>query len=284
MRYLLAAGVVVGLAACSPDTDKGSSQPTTAATDSSGASKSGAARDSAPGADLQPATADACDPCEVRSTCKGVWREGPFQNSPWTDGLPTNCSTEINHEIPWVYDDCRLSSDAESPEACGAPRAGAQICMGNGFSGVPRWTQSCVTSRDCPAGMVCTDGGRPVERIPDDALTFGHCEKSCTGQGGPAECVRCDLECDVDHQVCRSRLPPVGPSCTADCECYPENGICVAGHCRTDVARPRFGSFCDSNDQRSYNCACRGGECRDFCCYLPDGSVADPGDNICQLE
>jgi hypothetical protein len=77
--------------------------------------------------------------------------------------------------------------------------------------------------------------------------------------------------------------------CTNDCQCYRSTGsagFCEDGFCTTTTTRsgPPQGICGDWTIDPSVSCLCVGGTCRDHCCYLPDGGLADPQGPVCQVE
>lgn len=217
------------------------------------------------------------DVCSVPLDCSGMWASGPLPTPEWPAGS-ASCASSLRHASEQYYDDCAFDIvGALSPEQCHAPRAGAIVCEPNTASGGGRRTTTCLTSSDCPRGMVCTVGGASGEAL-DPAAYNGYCERACTAAGGGGDCVRCDMTCDAAHGACVQRAPvrPAPAACTADCQC--PNGVCIRGFCNDDTGAPRLGLCGIDGD-----CPCRGGACgTDQCCRRADGTVASRFDAECQ--
>lgn len=197
--------------------------------------------------------------------CQGVWSTAPLALPDWAS--QTECLQGLAHTPAQYYDDCAFDQEKRTPEHCGAPSRGATVCQPNGTSDVGRRTQTCVRRTDCPAGMACVLEGAPVEAVPRGYWS-GICERQCTGTT-PGECLRCDMECDVEKKICRQRRPDPGPqkTCVSDCQC--PDGICDQGRCNNETGAARWGLCGPGGD-----CACNGGTCIGECCHLPDGSIA----------
>jgi len=216
--------------------------------------------------------------------CRGTWLPGPVPEPWWIAAPPSACVSDPMHEPPQAYDTCHSGGTGLNSDVCGVPLAGALECGGQ------MWMPTCQSTPDCPMGMVCVWGDEIHDSPPPPELAAqrGECAKRCTGAGGEAECIRCDLVCDAAG-YCRARGPDltVGHACTADCECWdvvdPMYGetLCVGGRCQVSGA-PRIG-LCGDPEA---DCACRGGTCEPHpsggCCRLPDGSIALPGSEACQ--
>jgi hypothetical protein len=198
--------------------------------------------------------------------CAAIWSPGPLPDPWWRSAPLAECVDAPQHGEPEAYDDCVLEPSGFTAEQCGAPRAGVVLCESNG-AGKGRVTVSCLSRLDCPAGMACMVDGELVDLVPDTHFA-GVCEKTCTGDGSPGECVRCDMECDPASGLCQLHgdAPPPRIPCEADCEC---GGTCGNDGFCNDLAMPVRTALCLVGD-----CACEGGWCDERrCCHRPDGSI-----------
>jgi len=204
---------------------------------------------------------------DLPDSCDGVWMPGPLPTPWWVEDPPASCAETLAHDTPEAYDDCTTSP--HSPSECGIPTAGAVVCEGSNDDTSGRLTVTCESDADCPESMLCVGPAGPGGGNPGSMF----CEKQCSGTGD-AECIRCNMECNVDWGVCLARQP-VGRECEADCQC---ETWCDNGHCAIAPGPPRRGICGDGPD---IDCACVGGECEAGCCYLGDGSIAGPTDPEC---
>lgn len=210
--------------------------------------------------------------CPVDGTCEGLSWPGTLVVPDWP-AASDDCMVTSEHDPRAVYDDCRVAEGALGEEACGVARRGASVCVGS-VEGGGRWTVTCLADADCPEGMLCVSS-EGVGSVDERTVWCGHCERSCSGEGSPGECLRCDMECKVGLGVCAARFGHgPGEACVADCQCLP--GVCVGGFCNLDVSIPPSGVCGPGGD-----CACEGGACVDGCCVLEDGSIARRDDAAC---
>jgi hypothetical protein len=243
-------------------------------------------------AESDPAPVVACDPpaeaeCEICAdpegpcsidpacACECVWTPGELGRPWWLDAPPADCVEDPFHDPIEAYDDCRENPEGSTPEQCGAPSTGAVICEGNGFSNVSRRTQLCLSASDCPGGMVCVVDGVPGDVDPQVYFS-GACEVACDGRN-PAECVRCDMGCNVDVGICQPREwpPPIPEPCVGDCQC--SDGVCLGGYCNNETGLAARGLCGPGGD-----CPCNGGTCDGECCVLPGGEIAGYDNPACQ--
>jgi len=211
--------------------------------------------------------------------CEGHWQPWLADTNPWwASGEPRTCLDRPVHTPSQPYDDC---SSGAPPDLCGTPYAGALVCLGE------YWEVACQATADCPADMVCVVG-EDVRSAPRTGVRErGFCAKTCTGTGGSAECLRCDLSCGPAGYCRRPTQHTVGHPCTTDCECWDVVDLlygttaCIAGVCQTSSA-PRTG-LCGNGAES--DCLCGGGVCEEHpgggCCRLPDGSIAGSGSVAC---
>lgn len=222
------------------------------------------------------------DPQPERSTameeaCEEAYTIGTLPEPWFLSDPPAQCLESITHDSPELYDDC--VGNGVSPQGCGSPQRGVILCQGNGFSSIARTSQLCRADADCPVGAACVLNELPVA---DYAYPFwaGVCEKRCTGDGGPAECVRCDMECDVAVGLCRAKryVRPFVP-CEHTCQCPLAGDFCSqqTGGCVQTLALMDAFRCGDRG-----TCPCLGGECVDGCCIMPDGHIATPFEPACE--
>lgn len=229
-----------------------------------------------PDADVSPdAAALGCPPdgpFTVECACPGAWSPGALPTPWWLASPPSSCVPSVTHDPTHAYDDCAPIPYGYTAGQCGAPKSGAIVCKKLADE-VGRRTVTCLTDADCPSTMLCVSPeGRPEPFDPTLYSESGTCEKTCTGSGSPAECVRCDMYCHADLGVCLSTPPPPPPTpCVADCQC---TGVCVGGVCNNDSPAPRLG-ICGAD------CPCNGGVCEGECCVLPDSTIATVGSPAC---
>jgi hypothetical protein len=216
-------------------------------------------------------------PAAMEEACDEAYTIGTLPEPWFVANPPEQCVESITHDIPELYDDC--VSNGASLTGCGAPSNGIIVCQGNGFSDVPRTTQVCRTDAECPEGSACVADELPLAENP---LPFSssQCEKRCTGDGGPAECVRCDMECDIAVGLCRAkRYVRPFEACEHTCQCSRAGDSCSreTGSCFETLAVMDAYRCGDRG-----TCPCMGGECVDGCCIMPDGHIATPFDAACQ--
>jgi hypothetical protein len=187
--------------------------------------------------------------------------------------LTGDCGALVAHYPARAYDDCDQSPTDATPEQCGVARQGGVFCTGNVYSARARLTVTCLSDADCPDNMQCTVG-EVATTIDPSVFWAGQCELACEG-GDRSECLRCDMECDVDQGVCRVRRPePALERCTVDCDCD-AGGLCLEGNCL-------YGSGVTEQGICGRDCGCAGGECVGRCCILPDGTRASPLSAVCR--
>lgn len=147
-----------------------------------------------------PSSRDVCEgpdgPCRTFDECDGTWVAGPLPAPWWAVSPPAECQTSLHHERLEYLDDCEGGSHLP-PVDCGAGNGDA-ICAG------VRVTTLCLSTTDCPAGMLCTDDGSG-EFAPSPGLPFGVCRQICAHPGERRGCLRCEDVCN-SHGLCVRRF------------------------------------------------------------------------------
>jgi hypothetical protein len=212
--------------------------------------------------------------------CQALWTVSQLPRPWWIDAPPSTCVTDPMHQPPQAYDVCgdiRSRAAGYDPRACNLPEVGLWVCDSDVVSGAEWLTQTCLKSTDCPEGMACTTGARPIEQDPD-AMQFGLqgvCAQRCDASVA-SSCVLCALGCNM-YGLCAPKAPDYGP-CTTSCECPP--GIrCNASTGRCDQSQP--GDLVPDCGPSSTWCPCNGGTCQGRCCYKSDGTIATYSDPEC---